>query len=75
MVRSAGTLPCPKRSSLESNSPTLDFSKWGFAWAECNPVQHWAAGLGVNQLGQMTPSTSISMEASKVRPDSSKGST
>jgi len=27
-----------KSGSSESKSPTLDFSKWGFAWAEFNPV-------------------------------------
>jgi hypothetical protein len=27
-----------KSGDPESKSPTLDFSKWGFAWAEFNPV-------------------------------------
>jgi hypothetical protein len=53
--------------------PRPRFLKWGFAWAEFNPVRNWAIGLRVNQLGRITPSTNISSESSKLRPDSSKG--
>jgi hypothetical protein len=30
--------PAAKSGGPESKSPTLNFSKWGFAWAEFNPV-------------------------------------